>query len=149
MDKGVKHPSSRQAAVSNEWEPVEPDPEQLTQERVQQQQLQIHIGYHDQYKYKRAQNENTDSLEKSDDEDETEDLPVYDSLEVLPIAKRNVNLLQTEYLDTHINQREETRYVALFLFYASVYATTAPLDHGLGALAPHVKITVEKPECDG
>lgn len=113
MDKGVKHPSLRQAALANQWNSVEPDTESLIQERNYQQELQMPIGYHDQNKYKLSQKENTGNLEQGNDqdEDETEDLHVYDSLEVESHshAKRNLSLLQMEYLDTHIKERERTR----------------------------------------
>lgn len=62
------------------------------------------------------QRDNTDSLQHGDGEDEdanddeTEDLQVYDSLEevVHPHAKRNPTLLQTEYVETQVDNREGT-----------------------------------------
>lgn len=121
MDKGSKHPSPRKADVVNRRDSVETGTESLTEERV-------HIGSYDQYKYKQAQNEKTGNLERVDDEDEDEfeDIEVYDSLEVLPQANRNINILHTKYLDTHKNHGEETRYAAQFLcfFCLCVYVTT-------------------------
>ncbi|KAL7389344.1 hypothetical protein ABVT39_002123 [Epinephelus coioides] len=111
-----KHPSLGQTVLSKPWDSVESDTESLAQERVYQKQLQMRIGHHDQIKYIQPQKENTDSLQLGEEEDdnsnddETEDLQVYDSLDVAthPHAKRNPSLLQTEYLDTQIDERQET-----------------------------------------
>lgn len=70
-----------------------------------------------QNKYFLPQKQNADSLQHGDGKDEdatfdeTEDLNVYDSLEVVapPHAKWNTTLLQTEYMDTQIYEREGTR----------------------------------------
>ncbi|XP_059208083.1 jhy protein homolog [Centropristis striata] len=56
------------------------------------------------------QKENAHSFQRGDEEDEDEDLHVYDSLDVSaqPGALRNPTLLHTEYLDTQTDEREET-----------------------------------------
>ncbi len=127
MDKGLKHdkllkteqekhPSLRQAVLANQWDSVESDTESLTQERAYQQQLQMCIGHDDQNKHILLQKENAGTLQHGDGEDEDAnddetDLQMYDSLEVAahPHAKRNPILLQTEYLDTQIDERKGTR----------------------------------------
>lgn len=111
----TKHPSLGQTVLVKPWDSVESDTESLAQERVYQKQLQMRIGHHDQIKYIQPQKENTDSLRLGEDDnsndDETEDLQIYDSLDVAthPHAKRNPSLLQTECLDTQIDERQETR----------------------------------------
>lgn len=125
MDKGhekllkteqEKHPSLRPAVLANQWDSVESDTESLAQERAYQQQLQMCIGCDDQNKYILLQEENADILQHGDGEDEDAnnneaDLQFYDSLEVAahPHAKRNPTLLQTEYLDTQMDERKRTR----------------------------------------
>ncbi|XP_040005529.1 jhy protein homolog isoform X3 [Xiphias gladius] len=131
MDKAITHeqmcpvwktepkrnPFPRQAILANQWESGESDTKSLDQERAYQKQLQMRIGHHDQNKYILPQKENADSLQQGDGEDEasnddeTEDVQVYDSLEVAsnPHAKRNHILLQTECLDTQIAEREGSR----------------------------------------
>ncbi|XP_042355557.1 jhy protein homolog [Plectropomus leopardus] len=109
-----KHPSLGQAVLANLWDSVESDTESLAQERAYQQQLQKRIGYHNQNKHILTQQENTDSFQQGDGEnknasdDKTEDLQVYDSLDVAadPHAERNPTLVHTEYLDTQIADRE-------------------------------------------
>ncbi|XP_051257486.1 jhy protein homolog isoform X1 [Dicentrarchus labrax] len=127
MDKGFKHEKMRQvlkteqekcpslglAVVANQWDSVESDTESLAQERAYQQQLQMSV---DQNKYTPPQKENADNLQHADGENEdanddaTEDLQVYDSLEQIahPEARRDPTLLQTEYLDTQIMEEEGT-----------------------------------------
>lgn len=104
-----KHLSLRQAALANQWESVESDTESLAQERAYQHRLHMCI---EQNKYILPGKENADSLQHGDgeDEDETEDLQVYDSLEEVahPHAKRNPTLLQTD-VGTKIDEREGTR----------------------------------------
>nr|XP_020476270.1 uncharacterized protein LOC109972023 isoform X1 [Monopterus albus] len=109
------HPSPRQTVLATQWDSVKSVSEGLAQERAYQQQ-HMHIGYHDQNRYVLPLKENTDNLQHFDGEDEdtsdkeTEDLKVYDSLEVPshPPAKRHPTLLQTEYLDTQIDERQGT-----------------------------------------
>ncbi|XP_044078909.1 jhy protein homolog [Siniperca chuatsi] len=112
-----KHLSPRQAVLASQWDSVESDTESLAQERAYQQQLHMCIRHHDPNKYILPQRGDADSLQHGDrgedaNVDETEDLQVYDSLEVaaLPHAKRNPTLLQTAYLDTQIDldEREGT-----------------------------------------
>ncbi|XP_029304261.1 jhy protein homolog isoform X2 [Cottoperca gobio] len=127
MDKGLKHekmsrvlkteqekhPSLRRAVLTNQWESVESDTESLAQEKAYQQQLQMHIGCHDQKNNILSQKKYADSLQQAygEDEDanddETEALQVYDSLDVAAhhYAKWNPTLFQTKYLDTQMNER--------------------------------------------
>lgn len=108
-----KHLSLRQAALANQWESAESDTESLAQERAYQHRLHMCI---EQNKYILPGKENADSLQHGDgededtNEDETEDLQVYDSLEEVahPHAKRNPTLLQTD-VGTKIDEREGTR----------------------------------------
>ncbi|TKS83818.1 hypothetical protein D9C73_017931 [Collichthys lucidus] len=120
MDKGLKHDkmcqvlkaerekhsSSGQAVLANQWDPVESDTESLAQERAYRST--------DQIKYTLPQKEMTaDSLqhgEDGEDEDESEHLQVYDSLEVGAHlrAKRNPTVSLTEYVDTQTDGGEGT-----------------------------------------
>ncbi|XP_018548058.1 jhy protein homolog isoform X1 [Lates calcarifer] len=110
--KQKRHPSPRQAVLANQWESVESDTESLAQERAYQQQLiGQHIGQHqDKYILLQKKSENTDSLQQGEEEsedandDQTEDLQLYDSLEVASNTHTNRNL-KTEYLDTQIDER--------------------------------------------
>lgn len=123
MDKGLyhermlktereTHPSPRQAVLPNQWDAVESDTESLAQEKASQQRLQMCIV---QNKHILPGKENANSLHYGDggDEDanekETEDLQVYDSLEVVvhAHAKRIPRLVQTD-VGTKINEREGT-----------------------------------------
>lgn len=93
---------------------MESNTENLAQEIAYQQQLPMSI---DQNKYILPQKENADSLQHGDGKDEdatdeeTEDLHVYDSLEVVapPHTKWNPTLLQSEYMDAQMYEREGTR----------------------------------------
>ncbi|XP_035034698.1 jhy protein homolog [Hippoglossus stenolepis] len=116
MDQGLgqgrmcaetKAEQRRQAVPANQWESGESDTERLAQERAYQQQLQMHIGHLDQ----NTEKENAESLLQGDDEDDTEDLQVYDSLDVASNlhTKRNPALQQTEYLDTQMDERGGSR----------------------------------------
>ncbi|XP_040907199.1 jhy protein homolog [Toxotes jaculatrix] len=127
MDEGLRHgrmcpvlkteqkmpPSPRQAILAKHWESGESDTESLAQEKAYQQQLQMRIDS-DQNKYALPQEESSGSFQQGDgqygdvNDDETGDLQVYDSLEVAsnPHAKRNPTLVQTEYLDTQMDERE-------------------------------------------
>nr|XP_046267729.1 jhy protein homolog isoform X2 [Scatophagus argus] len=83
-----KHSSSlRQAVLVNQWDSVGSDTESLAQERTYLPQLQM--------------------LQHGDREDEDVQV-IYDSLEVEghSHAKRNPTLLQTEYVDTQLDERE-------------------------------------------
>ncbi|KAM8741638.1 jhy protein homolog isoform 1-T1 [Acanthopagrus schlegelii] len=92
---------------------MESNTENLAQEMAYQQQLPMSI---DQNKYILPQKENADSLQHGDGKDEdatdeeTEDLHVYDSLEVVapPHTKWNPTMLQSEYMDAQIYEREGT-----------------------------------------
>lgn len=94
-----KHLSPRQAVLANQWRTMESDAENFVPERASQQ-LQICI---DQNKYIVPEKENADSLQHWDGEDDDandddiEDLQIYDSLEVLAHSqiKKNPNPLQT------------------------------------------------------
>ncbi|XP_074468147.1 jhy protein homolog isoform X1 [Sebastes fasciatus] len=127
MDKGLRrektsqvlkteHLSPRRAALDHRWDSVESDTESLAHERVYQQQLQMRIGRHDQNKPTLPQKENADSLQQRDGEDgdvtdeEIEDHQIYDSLDVAahPHGKRKPILLQTQYLDVQMDDREGT-----------------------------------------
>ncbi|CAK6971676.1 jhy protein homolog [Scomber scombrus] len=130
MDKRLKHTTmyrmlkiekekppenQRRAAPNPRWDSVELDTESLAQERAYQQQLQMRIGHHDPNKYILPQKENTNMLQQGDGEDddvsddESKDRLVYDSLEVAAHSriKKNPTFLQTEYLDTQRDEREE------------------------------------------
>ena len=132
MDKRLKHTAmyrvlksekkkppenQRRAAPNPRWHSLESDTESLAQERDYQQQLQLRIGHQDPNKYILPQKENTDMLQQGDEEDddvsddESKDRLVHDSLEVAAHSriKRNPTLLQTEYLDTQREEREEIR----------------------------------------
>lgn len=131
MDKSLKHGkmdqmlrnehekphSPMRAGQVNQRDSLEYDTESLAQERACQQQLQRCIGCPDQTDYKQSQEDNTDSLEEGDgddedvNDDETADLQIHDSLEVAahPSVKRNPNLLPSEYLNTQVNEKEESR----------------------------------------
>ncbi|XP_053298178.1 jhy protein homolog isoform X2 [Pleuronectes platessa] len=109
----TKAEQRRQAAPANQWESGESDTERLAQERAYQHQLQMHVGHHDQNKYALPEKENAESLlqGEEEDEDDTEDLHVYDSLDVASNlhTKRGPALQQTEYLDTQMDERGGSR----------------------------------------
>lgn len=94
-----KHLSPRQAVLANEWRTMESDAENFVPERASQL-LQICT---DQNKCRLNENENADDIQHWDGEDDdandddTEDLQIYDSLEVLAHfqVKKNPNPLQT------------------------------------------------------
>ncbi|XP_060941345.1 jhy protein homolog [Limanda limanda] len=122
MDKGLlqgrmcaetKTEQRGQAAPANQWESGESNTERLAQERAYQQQLQMHIGHHDQNKYALPEKENAESLlhGEEEDEDDTEDPHVYDSLDVASNlhTKRSPALQQTEYLDTQMDEKGGSR----------------------------------------
>ncbi|XP_034406345.1 jhy protein homolog isoform X2 [Cyclopterus lumpus] len=104
----VRRPSLRQPVLASQWDSVESDTESMAHERAHQQQQQMHTGHHEQKKCTLPQNENADRLQQVDDnacnDDEAEHHQVYDSLD----AKRTPTLLQTEYLDTQMDEREGT-----------------------------------------
>ncbi|XP_031733512.1 jhy protein homolog isoform X2 [Anarrhichthys ocellatus] len=125
MDKGLKHekmsqmlkteqekhPSPRPAVLADQRDSVESDTESLAHERTYQQQLQMR---NDQIKYTLPEKKNAEGLQQGDEDacndDETEDHQVYDSLDTAahPHDKHTPTLLQTEYLDTHMDEREGT-----------------------------------------
>lgn len=96
----------RRGAPVNQWESGECDAESPAQERAHQHQLR----HRDRHRYPLPVKENLESLQQGDGEegDETEDLHIYDSLELAsnPRAKRSPALLQTEYLDTQMDEGE-------------------------------------------
>ncbi|XP_076606583.1 jhy protein homolog [Chaetodon auriga] len=104
-----KHLSLRQAVLAVQWDSVESDTESLAQERAYQQQLQMCIH---QNKYILPHKEHADSLQHGDGEEEeaneTEEPQIYDSLDEATHldAKRNPTVLQNEYVDTQIDERE-------------------------------------------
>ncbi|XP_056267864.1 jhy protein homolog isoform X2 [Pseudoliparis swirei] len=122
MNKGLKHgkmslvlkteqvrpPSPKQTVLANQWDSVESDTESMAHERAHQQQLQMPTGHHDQKKCPLPPKKNADRLQQGDDnacnDDVAEDHQVYDSLD----AQRTPTLLQTEYLDTQVDEREGT-----------------------------------------
>lgn len=97
-------PSLRQAVLTNQWDCVESDTESLAQEKASQQN-----------KHTLPAKAKADSFHYGDGEDddaneeETEDLQVYDSLEVVAYshAKRIPRLIQTDVV-TKINERAGT-----------------------------------------
>ncbi|XP_035482669.1 jhy protein homolog isoform X2 [Scophthalmus maximus] len=99
----------RRGAPVNQWESGECDAESPAQERAHQHQLR----HRDRHRYPLPVKENLESLQQGDGEegDETEDLHIYDSLELAsnPRAKRSPALLQTEYLDTQMDEGEGSR----------------------------------------
>ncbi|XP_019941172.2 jhy protein homolog [Paralichthys olivaceus] len=110
--KQSKHPSSRQTAPANHSESGESDTESVIHERAYQQQLRMQIDRHDQNKYTLPEKENAELLQgDEEDEDDTADLQVYDSLEVTSKlhTKRNPTLQHTKYLDTQMDERGGSR----------------------------------------
>ncbi|TNN80115.1 hypothetical protein EYF80_009626 [Liparis tanakae] len=125
MNKGLKHgktslvlkteqvrpPSPKQTVLASQWDSVESDTESMAHERAHQQQLQMPTGHHDQKKCPLPPKKNADRLQQGDDnacdDDVAEDHPVYDSLD----AQRTPTLLQTEYLDTQVDEREGTSHL--------------------------------------
>ncbi|XP_028278054.1 jhy protein homolog [Parambassis ranga] len=95
-----RHPPLGQAALANLWGSVESDTESLAQERA-------HHKRHGHYDF--LQNESADSLDEGSKKEETEDLQMYDSLEVRThthAKNKNPVLLQTEYSETQRDERE-------------------------------------------
>ncbi|XP_071761384.1 jhy protein homolog [Centroberyx gerrardi] len=114
-----KPPSPTRAVGVNLWDSAESDTESLAQERAYQHELQRRIGCQGQTNGIQSQEENADSLQRGDREeedvndDEKEDLQVYDSLEVAahPLFKRNCTPFPIEAQDAHqqMNEREASR----------------------------------------
>lgn len=113
MDRVLKHEQdfSYTFGKSKYWDFVESDTESLAQERAYQQQLAMRISQHNRSESVHLKNEDTDSSQQEEEEDEdpddseSQDLQVYDSLEVAaqPQVKKNLALLPTKCTDTKTN----------------------------------------------
>ncbi|XP_069021121.1 uncharacterized protein [Embiotoca jacksoni] len=111
MDKEIKH---GQAVMVTQLDCVESDTKSLTQKSAYKQQPQMYMSHCDETKFIQMQKESADGSLQDDrgnehhaDEDETEDLQVFNSLEVAaqPQAKKNPIVFQTEYLETQMYEK--------------------------------------------